>query len=74
MQDQFALILNQPAGRIATVVVKHTVDLIVGVRPGPPFAPFSVLMLTQLGFQAWYNNTQNPDRVIDQVSACTILP
>lgn len=31
IQDHFGLILNEPAGKIAQVVVEHTVNLIVQV-------------------------------------------
>lgn len=32
-QDHFALVLNEPAGRVAQVVVQYSVKLIVEVRP-----------------------------------------
>ena len=31
-KDHFSLILNEPAGKIAQVVVRYSVNLIVGVR------------------------------------------
>ena len=37
-QDHFGIILNEPAGKVAKVVVEHSVNLIVEVRhPGAPF-------------------------------------
>ncbi|KAI0348153.1 Het-C-domain-containing protein [Trametopsis cervina] len=45
-KDHFALILNEPAGKTALVVVKYAVGLIVN---------------------AWFEQGQHPDHVIDQI-------
>ncbi|KAI0094507.1 heterokaryon incompatibility protein Het-C-domain-containing protein [Irpex rosettiformis] len=45
-KDHFALILNEPAGKIAQLVVKYAVGLIVN---------------------SWFEEREDPDRVIDQI-------
>ncbi|OJT08483.1 hypothetical protein TRAPUB_666 [Trametes pubescens] len=45
-KDHFALILNEPAGKIALVVVQYSVKLLVN---------------------AWFNDSVDPDRVIDEI-------
>ncbi|KAI0830771.1 heterokaryon incompatibility protein Het-C-domain-containing protein [Trametes gibbosa] len=45
-KDHFALILNEPAGKIALIIVQHSVKLLV---------------------DAWFNDSTDPDRVIDEI-------
>ncbi|KIP11709.1 hypothetical protein PHLGIDRAFT_27734 [Phlebiopsis gigantea 11061_1 CR5-6] len=45
-KDHFALILNEPAGKTAQVVVRYSVKLIV---------------------DAWFNDNEDPNRVVDEI-------
>ncbi|RPD82107.1 heterokaryon incompatibility Het-C [Lentinus tigrinus ALCF2SS1-7] len=62
-KDHFALILNEPAGKIALVVVQYSVKLLVQVRSQD--AVSSTKRLT-VNIQAWSDNS-DPDRVIDEI-------
>lgn len=63
-QDHFGLILNEPAGKIAQVVIQHAVNLIVQVSRHLELVRCAS---TRSLFKAWSDDS-NPDSVLDIVS------
>jgi Heterokaryon incompatibility protein Het-C len=48
-QDHFALILNEPAGKIAQIVVENTVKLLIPVRGSPHVLAYDFLLVGRHG-------------------------
>lgn len=69
-KDHFGLILNEPAGKIAKMVVEYTVNLIVQVSQSEACIYYATSDMSCL--QAW-SNDNDPHSIVDRVGQ-TDLP